>query len=125
MFQVIPMYRPTVLTTGGTPLVAHANNELVTASKPATPRERLYAYVSGLGPTNPGVDPGGAFPLSPPAFVNSPIQVTVNGNATLVLGAVGFPGAVDTYQVQFEVPAGTGSGGALLQVSARGSLDRR
>jgi len=46
------------------------------------------------------------------------MQVTVNGNPTLVLGAVGIPGAVDTYQVQFQVPSGTGSGGALLQVSA-------
>jgi len=118
VFQVIPMNRPTVLTPGGTPLVAHANNEMVTASKPAVPGEKLFAYVNGLGPTNPGVDPDGAFPPSPPASVNSPIQVTVNGNPTLVLGAVGIPGAVDTYQVQFQVPSGTGSGGALLQVSA-------
>jgi hypothetical protein len=44
--------------------------------------------------------------------------VTVNGNPALVLGALGFPGDVDTYQLQFQVPSGTRSGGALLQVSA-------
>jgi uncharacterized protein (TIGR03437 family) len=118
VLQVIPMSRPQVLTTGGTPLVAHANNEMVTASNPAAPGEKLYAYLTGLGPTNPGVDPGQAFPPSPPASVSSPMQVTVNGNPALVLGAVGFPGNADTYQVQFQVPSGTRSGGALLQVSA-------
>ena len=104
--------------TGGTPMVAHADNEMVTASNPAAPGEKLYAYLTGLGPTNPGVDPGQAFPPSPRASVNSPIQVTVNGNAALVLVAVGFPGGVDTYQLQFQVPSETRSGGALLQVSA-------
>jgi uncharacterized protein (TIGR03437 family) len=118
VLEVIPMSLPQVLTTGGTPLVAHANNELVTASSPAASGEKLYAYLTGLGPTNPGVDPGQAFPPSPPAAVNSPIQVMVGGNPALVLGAVGLPGKADTYQVQFQVPSGTGSGGALLQVSA-------
>jgi uncharacterized protein (TIGR03437 family) len=118
VLQVIPMSRPQVLTTGVTPLVAHTNNEMVTASNPAAPGETLYAYLTGLGPTNAGVDPGQAFPPSPPAAVKSPIQVIVSGNQALVLGAVGLPGKADTYQVQFQVPSGTGSGAALLQVSA-------
>ncbi len=38
------------------------------------------------------------------AVVNSPVEVTVNGKAAEVLGAVGYPFAVDAYQVNFRVP---------------------
>jgi uncharacterized protein (TIGR03437 family) len=116
--QVIPMSRPEVLTTAGAAMVAHATNEIVSASSPAAPGEKLYAYVSGLGATNPAVDPGQPFPAGTPASVNSPVQVSVNGNAAVVLGAVGLPGAVDTYQVQFQLPSGTRTGAASIQVSA-------
>jgi uncharacterized protein (TIGR03437 family) len=118
VLQVIPMAWPAVAMTTGMPTIAHANNEIVTASNPAAPGERLYVYATGLGPTRPGVDPGQPFPSSPPAAVNSPVQVTVNGNPAQVLAAVGFPGSVDTYQVLFQVPSGTKTGGALVQVSA-------
>jgi uncharacterized protein (TIGR03437 family) len=117
VFQVIPMAWPTVVMTTGLPTIAHANNEIVTASNPAAPGERLYVYATGLGPTRPGVDPGQPFPSGQPAAVSSPVQVTVNGNPAQVL-AVGFPGSVDTYQIQFQVPSGTKTGGALVQLSA-------
>ena len=42
----------------------------------------------------------------------------VNGNSAEVLGAVGFPGSLDGYQVNFRVPAGTAKGVATIQVSA-------
>jgi hypothetical protein len=50
--------------------------------------------------------------------VNSPIDVTVNGKSAEVLGAVGYPGAVDGYYVNFRVPAGIAKGSATIQVSA-------
>jgi len=34
------------------------------------------------------------------------------------LAAVGFPGAVDAYQVNFQVPPGTAKGPATVQLSA-------
>ena len=67
---------------------------------------------------NPGVDPGQPFPSNPLAIVNSPVEVTVNGKAAGVLAAVGFPGAVDGYQVNFRVPPDTANGPASIQVSA-------
>jgi uncharacterized protein (TIGR03437 family) len=44
--------------------------------------------------------------------------MAVNGNPAEVLLAAGYPGAVDTYQVQFQVPSGTAAGTALVQVTA-------
>ena len=52
------------------------------------------------------------------ATVNSPVEVTVNGKAAEVLGAVGLPGAVDGYQVNFRMPPDTAKGSASIQVSA-------
>jgi uncharacterized protein (TIGR03437 family) len=44
--------------------------------------------------------------------------VTVNGKPAEVLSAVGYPGAVDGYQVNFRVPSDTPKGSASIQVSA-------
>jgi uncharacterized protein (TIGR03437 family) len=46
------------------------------------------------------------------------VNVTVNGKPAEVLGAVGYPGAVDGYQVNFRVPPDTPKGAAAIQVSA-------
>jgi uncharacterized protein (TIGR03437 family) len=70
------------------------------------------------GPTIQGVDPGQPFPLNTPAAVNSPVEVIVNGKSAEVLGAVGYPGAVDRYQVNFSMPADTATGVATIQVIA-------
>ena len=42
----------------------------------------------------------------------------VNGKPAEVLGAVGYPGAVDCYQVNFRVPSDTTKGVTAIQVSA-------
>jgi uncharacterized protein (TIGR03437 family) len=62
---------------------------------------------TGLGPTRPGVNPGELFPRSPLHTVNSPVDVIVNGAFGSVINATGWPGLVDTYRVEFRVPAGT------------------
>jgi len=117
--HVIPMYVPQIANTPQGPAVTRASDfTLVSASKPAAPGEVLSLFATGLGPTVPGVDPGQPFPASPLAAVNSPVEVTVNGKSAEVLGAVGLPGAVDGYQVNFRVPTGTAKGPAIIQVNS-------
>ena len=117
--HVIPLTTPQIATTAGGPAVTHSSDfTLVTASKPAAAGEILSIFATGLGPTNPGVDPGQPFPSSPAAAVNSPVDVTVNGKSADVLGAVGYPGAVDGYQVNFRMPPDTAKGVAAIQMSA-------
>lgn len=78
----------------------------------------MSLFMTGLGPTKPGVDPGSPFPASPPAVVNSPVNVMVNGKSAEVLGAVGYPGAVNGYQVNFRVPSDAAHGTATIQVAS-------
>jgi uncharacterized protein (TIGR03437 family) len=116
---VIPLSRPEITMTASGPAVTHSNDfSLVSASKPAAAGEILSLFATGLGPTRPGVDPGQPFPSNPLAVVNSPLEVRVNGKPAEVLGAVGLPGAVDGYQVNFRVPPDIGKGPATIQVSA-------
>jgi uncharacterized protein (TIGR03437 family) len=90
------MSAPQILTTSSGLAVTHSSDfSLVSAAKPATAGEILSLFATGLGPVSPGVDPGQPFPSNPPAIVNSPVEVTVNGKAAEVLSAAGFPGAVD------------------------------
>jgi uncharacterized protein (TIGR03437 family) len=110
---------PTVVTTVGGPAIVHSSDSsLVSASKPAAAGEILSLFATGLGPTRTSLAPGQPFPSSPLAVVNSPIDVTVNGKSAEVLGAVGYPGAVDGYQVNFRVPPDISPGAATIQISA-------
>lgn len=119
LLYVIPMFRPEIITTAGGPSITHSNDfSLVSTAKPAAAGEILCLFATGLGPTRPGLAPGQPFPSSPLAVVNSPVDVTVNGKPAEVLGAVGYPGAVDGYQVNFRVPSDTPKGSATIQVSA-------
>jgi uncharacterized protein (TIGR03437 family) len=119
VLYVIPMFRPEIVNTAGAPAITHSNDfTLVSTAKPAAAGEILSLFATGLGPTRPGLVPGQPFPSSPLAVVNSPVDVTVNGKDTEVLSAVGYPGAVDGYQVNFRMPADAVSGAATIQVSA-------
>ena len=123
LLDLIPMSQPQIATTASGPAVTHASDfGLVTASKPAAPGEILSVFCADLGPTNPGVDFGQPFPSSPMAAVNSPVDVTVNGRPAEVLAAVGQPGAVNSYQVNFRVPSATIKGVATNHPSER-SMD--
>jgi len=66
----------------------------------------------------PELIPSSRFPSSPLAVVNSPVVVTVNGKPAEVLAAVGFPNAVNGYQVNFRLPPDTSKGTVTVQVSA-------
>ena len=119
VLHVLPMFAPQIVTTANGPAVTHSVDFTpVSASKPAVAGEVLSLFAVGLGPTRPGMDPGTPFPANPLAVVNSPVEVTVNGKPAEVLGAVGFPGSVEGYQVNFQVPPDIGKGTATIQVSA-------
>ena len=119
VLHLIPMSVPQVVTTPNGPAITHSSDfSLVTASKPAAAGEILSLFATGLGPTVPGVDPGQPLPSSPLAAVNSPVEVMVNGESADILGAVGYPAAVDGYQVNFRVPPDTVKGVATIQVRA-------
>lgn len=116
---LMPMSRPEIVTAGNGPAVVHASDySLVTAAKPAKPGEILTLFATGLGPTRPGLEPGQTFAADPLQVANSPIEVTVNGVATEVLYAGGYPGTTDAYQVNFRLPSGITPGAASLQVTA-------
>jgi uncharacterized protein (TIGR03437 family) len=117
--HVLPMTTPQISTVPGGPAVAHSSDfTLVTASKPAAAGEILSVFATGLGPTSPGVDPGQPFPPSPPSTVTSPVDITVDGKPAEVLAAVGFPGAIGGYQVNFRLPSDIGKGTTTIQLSA-------
>jgi uncharacterized protein (TIGR03437 family) len=118
VFHLIPMTAPEVVITANGPAIVHASDFTpASATRPAAAGEVLTLFARGLGPTRPAVDPGKAFPASPLAVATSPIGVTLNGQPADVLYAGGYPGSVDTYQVNFRVPDGLSAGLATLQVS--------
>jgi hypothetical protein len=118
-YLLIPMSRPTIITTITGPAVVHSSDFTpVTATNPAKEGEILSLFATDLGPVRPGVDPGKPFPATPLAVVNSPIDVTVNGTSAEVIGAAGYPGSTNGYQVNFRVPPGAGKGTVTLQLSA-------
>ena len=109
-----------VLNSSSGPLVLHSSDfSELSATKPAVPGEVLTLIATGLGPTNPGVDPGQQFPASPLARVSSPVEATLNGGSAEVLYAGGYPGSNSVYQVNLRLPANAQPGiGTLLLVSA-------
>jgi hypothetical protein len=115
---LIPTSRPEIVTTSSGPAVFHSDFSPVTTISPAKAGEILIVKSTGLGPTVPGVDPGQAFPTDGLQQVNSPIGVTVNGVAADVINAIGWPGLVDTYRVDFRVPNAITSGTAAIQLTA-------
>jgi hypothetical protein len=119
VFQLSPMFRPEIVMTPGGPAVTHSSDfSLVTASNPAAAGEVLSIFATGLGAVRPGVDPGQPFPANPLAAVNSPVAVIVNGKPSEVLAAVGYPGATDSYQVNFRIPPDTAKGTASIELTA-------
>ncbi len=118
---LIPLDPPQIIVTAGQPAVYHADLTPVTAAKPAAAGEVLISMATGLGPTKPGVDPGQpfpAFPANPLQPVNSPVGATVNQQSADVINAIGWPGLVGIYRVDFRIPSGTAPGQVSIQVSS-------
>jgi hypothetical protein len=118
ILHLIPLAVPQIVVTPNGPAITHSTDfSLVNASKPAAAGETLSLFATGMGPAT-GVGTGQPFPSSPLANVNSPVTVTVNGEVAEVLSAVGSPGSVDGYQVNFRVPSDAAKGLASVQVTA-------
>jgi uncharacterized protein (TIGR03437 family) len=118
VLELLPMFVPQVVATSSGPAIVHASDSSpVTPDKPAKPGEVLTIYARGLGPTNPSVVPGLAFPAAPLAVVNSPVEVSVAGMMVSASYAGGYPGAIDAYQVNFTLPTTTVPGRVPLHVS--------
>lgn len=119
VLQIVPMIMPAVVSTLDGPAITHsADFSLVTSTKPAKPGEILSLFAVGLGPVSAGADPDKPFAADPLSLVSSPIDVIVNGRPAEVLGAAGYPGTQDRYQVNFRIPADARSGSATVQVIA-------
>ena len=110
-------------STGGMAVTHASDFRLVDGANPAAPGEVLSLFATGLGPTQPGVDPGRAFPANPLGVVTSLVEVRIDGKPAEVLGAVGLPGSVDGYQVNFRVPADARRGVVVMQLSAAMAVD--
>ena len=119
LLYILPAYRPAIQVTATGPAVVHSSDfSVVTAARPDRAGEILSVFATGLGTVRANVDPGKPFPTNPPALVNSPVDVLVNGASAEVIAAVGFPNSVGGYQVNFRVPSGMSPGMATLQVTA-------
>ena len=117
ILHIIPMLVPQIVITANGPAITHSSDfSLVNASNPAAAGEILSLFASGLGPVRDVVT-GQPFPATPPAPVNSPVQVIVNGTPSDVIGAFGYPGSIDGYQVNFRVPPDAAKGSALIQIT--------
>jgi probable HAF family extracellular repeat protein len=117
-----PAYAPRFVTSR--PAVTHLSDNIpVTAANPGAPGEVLSLFATGLGPTEPGVDPGQPFPSSPPAVVTSDVEVRVNGKPAEVLRAIGLPDTLEEYRVDFRLPVDTPIGSVALQLSVGMAVD--
>lgn len=120
IFYLWPKFRPSVDVSHNGPAVFHADFSPVTAASPARPSEVLIVAARNLGPTRPELLPPGTRPFKsdPLEVVNSPIEVTVNGQDAEVINKVGWPGTSDLYRVDFRVPSGLAPGVASIQLTA-------
>jgi uncharacterized protein (TIGR03437 family) len=119
ILQLIPPARPEVIVTSDGPSVFHTSDmTLVTSDNPAHSGERLTLLAANLGPTTPSVDPGESFTAEPPNLVNPLFEVLVNGTSTEVFSAVGQPGSVNTYRVNFKLADSLGGHKATLRLMA-------
>jgi uncharacterized protein (TIGR03437 family) len=96
--------------------VAHADTSAVSNARPAVAGELLTLVASGLGPTRPNTEPGQAFPTTPQAQVNAPVNVLVNGRSATITQAIGYPGSFNQYLLYFNVPSGV-AGLASVQLT--------
>ncbi|MDE3166009.1 MAG: SBBP repeat-containing protein [Acidobacteriota bacterium] len=92
------------LTSGGQPVVTHADYTLVTPSNPARAGETIIIFASGLGPVKPPVSTGAAAPLSPLSMTLASHPVTIGGQDAAVTFEGLAPGFAGLYQVNVLVP---------------------
>jgi hypothetical protein len=92
----------------------------VNANHPVHPGDRIIAKAADLGPTNPEVAPGTAFPRDPFAESILHPNVQVNGRLVQVPEHFGSPGEVNIYRFDFYIPRQTKAGWAQVQLTVGG-----
>ena len=112
VLHLIPMSRPEIMS------VLHSDFTPVTANNPAKANEILIIKSAGLGPTRPSLNPGEPFPADRILEVNSPLEVSVNRRSAEVINAIGWPGLLDNYRVDFRLPDGLSAPTAAIQLTA-------
>jgi uncharacterized protein (TIGR03437 family) len=103
-------------------VVRNSNFSLVSEQAPLAPGEDVFVYVSGLGAVTSAPATGAGAPGSPAAQVRVPVPVSLGGVPADVQFEGLAPGFVGVYQVNFRVPAGTGSGLRELKVGPSTTL---
>jgi len=103
-------YAPTVFlyprtATSIDPVIAHANNTLVTPTSPAQPGEVLVIYGTGAGKLNNQPLDGAGAPVSPLATTVATPTVTVGGAAATVQFSGLTPGFAGLLQINVQMPA--------------------
>ena len=96
------------------------NGELVTGSNPIHPEEVVVIYLTGMGRTDPAVEPGMPAPSDP--LPRAVIEPTVTlGGVPLIVGYAGLaPGQVGVYQINAYVPANVPLGMDMPLVISQG-----
>jgi uncharacterized protein (TIGR03437 family) len=112
---------PGVFTTdGATGVVLHADNQLVSANRPAERGEVVVVYATGLGAVTNTPATGAAAPSAPLAETVAKPSVTVGGVAAEVVFSGLTPGFVGLYQVNIRIPDAAPAGSADLIMSQAG-----
>jgi len=105
------------VTGTGDGVIAHADNSLVSAAKPASAGEEVVIYATGLGATIPAFVTGTAANHANTTVL--PVRVTIGGKVAAVTYAGLTQGWVGLYQVNAIVPSGlTGSQPVVITVGA-------
>jgi|HubBroStandDraft_1064217.scaffolds.fasta_scaffold99965_1 uncharacterized protein (TIGR03437 family) len=123
---LIPMVAPQIVGVYHSPVGPGHPIVPVSASNPLKAGQTIVVYATGLGPVNPGVDPGSPFPSNPLAQVNSDVVVTFSPSPLgaafpdipVGANAAGFAGSINGYEVNVLVPHGLPGGPVNLRVSA-------
>lgn len=118
ILQFTSTVRPQIAIGPTGPAVVHANDFTpVAPGRPARRGEMLALFATGLGPTQPVIEPGNPFPPDDPRLLSLPVQIMVDGHPAGVLFAGGYAGSVDGFQVNFRVPDRATPGKATLAMS--------
>lgn len=110
--------QPEIVYEYGYPAVYHGDWTHVTPRAPASPGEGIICMMQDLGDTNPPVAHDKPFPENPFAKVLSAVEVRMDGHPVEVMQMLGWPGYVNRYRVDFQIPDSVRSGEPEVVVKA-------
>ena len=96
----------------GTAIATGSDNQLLTAARPAHARDIIVVYATGLGMTTPNPAIGEIFNSPASILPTAALKITLNGTPIdpILLKYAGLtPGSAGLYQINLELPEGTGN----------------